>query len=71
MLANLREKEGLSFEIEVDGGINEETIIDCVNAGANVIVAGSYVFDSGDVSKSIEVLRSKVQSLSNNFCTSC
>ncbi|ADL42767.1 ribulose-phosphate 3-epimerase [Caldicellulosiruptor obsidiansis OB47] len=63
ILANLREKEGLSFEIEVDGGINEETIVDCVNAGANVIVAGSYVFDSGDVSKSIEILRSKIQSL--------
>ncbi|WP_045174524.1 ribulose-phosphate 3-epimerase [Anaerocellum danielii] len=62
-LANLREKEGLSFEIEVDGGINEETIVDCVNAGANVIVAGSYVFDSGDVSKSIEILRSKIRSL--------
>jgi len=62
-LANLREKEGLTFEIEVDGGINEDTIVDCVNAGADVIVDGSYVFNSGDVSKSIENLRSKIQSL--------
>jgi len=63
MLANLREKEGLSFEIEVDGGINEDTIVDCVNAGADVIVAGSYVFDSGDVSKAIEKLKNKVRGL--------
>ncbi|ADQ04431.1 ribulose-phosphate 3-epimerase [Caldicellulosiruptor owensensis OL] len=62
-LANFREKEGLTFEIEVDGGINEDTIVDCVKAGADVIVAGSYVFDSGDVSKAVEKLKSKVRGL--------
>lgn len=63
MLVNFREKEGFLFEIEVDGGINEEIIVDCVNVGVNVIVVGLYVFDSGDVLKFIEILRSKVKSL--------
>lgn len=35
------------FDIEVDGGINNETGQQCVNAGANVLVAGSYVFKNG------------------------
>lgn len=35
------------FDIEVDGGINDQTGQQCVNAGANVLVAGSYVFKNG------------------------
>jgi len=39
-------KRGLDCEVEVDGGINEETAPLVVAAGANVLVAGSAVFDS-------------------------
>ena len=35
------------FDIEADGGINDQTGQQCVNAGANVLVAGSYVFKNG------------------------
>ena len=45
------------LDIEVDGGINAETIRMAINAGANVIVAGSYVFEGGDVKSRIESLR--------------
>ena len=38
-------KMSLKTEIEVDGGINDLTGKDCVNAGANVLVAGSYIFN--------------------------
>ncbi|WP_201782045.1 ribulose-phosphate 3-epimerase [Lactobacillus selangorensis] len=34
------------FKIEVDGGINDQTIAACAKAGADVFVAGSYVYDS-------------------------
>ena len=44
------------LDIEVDGGINGETIHKVLDAGANVIVAGSYVF-GGDIGKRIESLR--------------
>ena len=41
-LNSLKEKYG--FIIEVDGGINEQTGKLCVEAGCDVLVAGSYVF---------------------------
>jgi ribulose-phosphate 3-epimerase len=42
------QKRGLDCEIEVDGGIHEKTAPLVVEAGANVLVAGSAVFDSKD-----------------------
>lgn len=43
-LKEILQKRGLSADIEVDGGINDETIRTVLMAGANVIVAGSSVF---------------------------
>lgn len=37
-------RQGLNVDLEVDGGINEETAPLAVSAGANVLVAGSYLF---------------------------
>ena len=48
---------GRKIEIEVDGGVNADTIGDAVSAGANVIVAGSAVFKGGDYAKTIGALR--------------
>lgn len=45
------------LDIEVDGGINEVTAKQCVEAGANVLVSGSYIFKSGDRIKAIKSLR--------------
>lgn len=45
------------IDLEVDGGINTKTIGDVVAAGANVVVAGSAVFNDGDYEKSISALR--------------
>lgn len=44
-------------EIEVDGGVNKETICKVVNAGANTLVAGNAVFGSNDPGKSVKELR--------------
>jgi len=45
------------FEIQVDGGINEETARKCIEAGANSIVAGTYLFEAPDMKKALEKLR--------------
>ena len=42
------QERGLDCEVEVDGGINHQTARLVVEAGANVLVAGSAVFDSKD-----------------------
>lgn len=55
-LVALREANQLNFDIEVDGGIDDKTIQMAREAGANVFVAGSYVF-KGDVSHQIQTLR--------------
>ena len=47
-------------DIEVDGGINLETSRDCRSSGANVLVAGSFVFGSKDYSAAIKKLRGGV-----------
>lgn len=43
--------------IEVDGGINADTGLQCVKAGATALVAGSYIFGAPDRSKAIASLR--------------
>src|SRR5712675_815134 len=48
-LAQIRERRGLSFRIEVDGGIDLTTVGDVVRAGADLLVAGNAVFAHGDV----------------------
>jgi len=44
-------------DIEVDGGVNEMTARDCLKSGANVFVAGSYVFGAKDYALAINKLR--------------
>lgn len=55
-LVILREVNQLDFDIEVDGGIDDETIGIAKEAGANVFVAGSYVF-KGDVAHQVQTLK--------------
>ncbi|CAK1226590.1 Pentose-5-phosphate-3-epimerase (Rpe) [Fructobacillus fructosus] len=47
---------GLDFDIEVDGGINNETAKLTADAGANVFVAGSYVYDKKDPAAKVQTL---------------
>ena len=46
----------LPTRIQVDGGINSKTGEECFNAGADILVAGSYIYSSEDYKKSIESL---------------
>ncbi|AEF17417.1 MULTISPECIES: ribulose-phosphate 3-epimerase [Thermoanaerobacterium] len=56
-LASIRNERGLNFKIEVDGGINIDNIKDVVLAGADVIVAGSFIFANGDPGENLKKLR--------------
>ncbi|MBL1226821.1 ribulose-phosphate 3-epimerase [Enterococcus sp. BWR-S5] len=56
-LKTLREEKGYTYEIEVDGGIVPETAAKCKEAGADVFVAGSYIYNSEDPKERIDALR--------------
>mgnify|MGYP001022232464 FL=1 len=56
-LATLRQKQGYSYLIEVDGGVNDKTAADCLAAGADILVAGSYVFGHSDPAQAIQTLK--------------
>jgi ribulose-phosphate 3-epimerase len=62
----IKEVKELSYKsnpellIEVDGGIDDSNILEVVNAGANVIVAGSAVFKNGKIEENIKKLRSRL-----------
>ena len=43
-LKDLKNSDNQKFEIEIDGGINENTFKECLISGADVLVAGSYIF---------------------------
>ncbi|PYZ93197.1 ribulose-phosphate 3-epimerase [Salipaludibacillus keqinensis] len=48
---------GKEIDIEIDGGVNPETAKLCVEAGANVLVAGSAIYGKQDRKKAIESIR--------------
>ena len=56
-LQTFREERGFDFDIEIDGGVNNETIKSAYDAGANVFVAGSYVYDKVDPAAKIGILK--------------
>ena len=61
-IANWISKRGLSTKLEVDGGISPETVRRVVDAGANVLVAGTAVFGQRDYAAAIAALRHAAQS---------
>ncbi len=52
----VRERD-LTVDIEVDGGVNAETARLCVEAGANVLVAGSAIYNEKDRAQAIRIIR--------------
>jgi ribulose-phosphate 3-epimerase len=53
----LADQKGLDIEIEIDGGVNSETAKLCMEAGANVLVAGSAIYNQEDYAKAISLIR--------------
>ena len=55
-LVELRAELGLSYRIEVDGGVAHDTIASVVEAGADLLVAGSAVFSAGEPERDAKAL---------------
>lgn len=65
-LRELIDKEGLDVDIQVDGGINDETLETVMKAGANLFVAGSWVF-SGDIAKNVRHIRKSIEDIGDTI----
>jgi ribulose-phosphate 3-epimerase len=57
----LMDKHGVETWLQVDGGVSLETIERCAEAGADVFVAGSAVFDAADPDAMVTALREKAR----------
>jgi ribulose-phosphate 3-epimerase len=55
------DRRGLALWLQVDGGVNEDTIEQCAEAGADVFVAGSAVYGADDPGAAIETLREQAR----------
>lgn len=53
-------ENGYEVDIQVDGGINGKNAKQVIEAGANIIVAGSYIINSEDFSKAIKTIKQKI-----------
>ncbi|MCI1287902.1 MAG: ribulose-phosphate 3-epimerase [[Lactobacillus] timonensis] len=56
-LNELKKKHGYDFDIEIDGGVNDQTVVPCYKAGATVAVAGSFVFGADDPVARVNAIR--------------
>lgn len=53
----LKERQRLDYDIEVDGGITDKTAPLCKKAGANIFVAGSYIYNAKDPVEKVQELK--------------
>ena len=60
-LREMRDRLNPNCLIEIDGGVNTETIADCARAGADVLIAGSAVFNTNGIEANIAQLRMLAQ----------
>ena len=56
-LDDIKKAEGYDFDIEIDGGVNNETVQAASKAGATVAVAGSYVFGAENPAERIQAIK--------------
>lgn len=61
--AGTNEEKLPPFDIQVDGGINDETIKLCAEAGANIFVSGSHLFKAPDLKEGVQALRDAAESI--------
>jgi len=65
-LRELIDKENLNVDIEVDGGINEGTIETVMKAGANIFVAGSWVF-GGNIAQNVRHIQKQIEEIGDRI----
>lgn len=59
----MRQEEGVELDIEVDGGIKPDTVAEAVEAGADILVAGSAIFDGVDAPAAARRLKQRLAEL--------
>lgn len=60
-LKNMITEKNLDIEIQVDGGVSNATIGDVVDAGADILVAGSAIFGKKDIKAAVDELRENAE----------
>lgn len=56
-----RQNQGLGYRIEVDGGIDDKTAVECSRMGADTFVSGTGLFAKSDMKKAVSKMRSAVE----------
>ena len=59
-VAAWRRERGLNFHLEVDGGINQKTAVDCARAGADTFVSGTALFGQRQLGRAVARMRESV-----------
>lgn len=57
LLNKIRKENNYGYKIEIDGGINLDTAKKCIDAGVDILVSGSYVFNSKDREMAVKSLQ--------------
>jgi ribulose-phosphate 3-epimerase len=65
LLSQIRQSRGLNFRIEVDVGVHHETVADIVRAGAEILVAGSAIFEHSNPRESAAQLLQSARAAAN------
>ena len=60
-LAELREERGLSYRIEIDGGVTLDNLSAIVEAGCDIVVAGSSIFGTVDARAAFQAMRRRAE----------
>src|SRR6266404_3533775 len=65
LLAKIRQSRALNFRIEVDGGVHHDTVASIISAGAEILVAGSAIFEHGTPRESAAQLLQAARAAAN------
>ena len=60
-LRAIREERNLSFQIEIDGGVSLDNVGAIVNAGADILVAGSSIFGTPDPASAVKSMQERIR----------
>ena len=60
-LAQLREERGLSYRIEIDGGVTLDSLSATIEAGCDIVVAGSSIFGAEDARAAFQAMRRRAE----------
>jgi ribulose-phosphate 3-epimerase len=62
-LKRIREEAGYSFQIQVDGGVQQENLLDYIEAGADNLVIGSAAFQKGKTDANLKKFNEMIRNM--------